>query len=32
MATEVQLLMPRILRCDIEGIKIILAQLEGDLS
>lgn len=32
MATETQLLMSRILRCDLEGVKHILAQLEGDLK
>lgn len=32
MATETQLLMSRILRCDVEGVKHILTQLDGDLK
>lgn len=32
LALEQQLLMPRILRCDLEGVRQILIQLEGETS
>lgn len=31
-ALEQQLLLPKILRCDVEGVKQVLAQLDSELS
>lgn len=32
LATEQQLLMPKIMQCDVEGVKYLLQQLSGDLK